>query len=62
MEGELQHKVFLTCLRLCTCKESPDDYMDPEAFGNILYDNWLMDIPRYIIIQKGLGRNLRDIA
>jgi hypothetical protein len=48
LESELQRKVFFTCLRLCTCKESPDDFMDPEVFGNLLYDNWLMDIPRYL--------------
>ncbi len=40
------HKTFLVFLRLSTHKESREDFFSPKAFGQLLYDHFLLDIPR----------------
>lgn len=40
------HKLFLVFVRLCTYKESATDFMTPEYFGNLIYDKFLLDIPK----------------
>ncbi|GIY00130.1 hypothetical protein CDAR_501572 [Caerostris darwini] len=41
------HKlVFLIYLRMSTCKESKNFFMKPEAFGDIIYDNYIFDVPK----------------
>jgi len=40
------HKLFLVFVRLCTYKESATDFMSPEYFGNLIYDKFLLDIPK----------------
>ena len=32
-------------VRLCALKESPQDYMQPSAYADLVYNNWLLDIP-----------------
>ena len=39
-------RLFLVFLRLSTHKESRSDYFTPADFGKILYDNFLLDVPR----------------
>lgn len=43
------HKaVFLTFLRMATHKESKDHFFTPAVFGEIIYDNFLFDIPKIL--------------
>jgi hypothetical protein len=37
-------------LRICTHKESPRDFFTPEAYGRLLYDSHVMDVPRILDI------------
>ncbi len=43
---EVRRKVFLVFVRLCTCREAPDKFITPEKHGSLIYDNFLVDIPR----------------
>ncbi|XP_064651306.1 activating signal cointegrator 1 complex subunit 2-like [Lineus longissimus] len=38
--------VFMTFLRLATFKESKDAFITPHIFGEILYENFIFDIPK----------------
>ncbi|KAM4746080.1 activating signal cointegrator 1 complex subunit 2 isoform 1-T2 [Anableps anableps] len=43
------HKaVFLTFLRMATHKESKEHFITPAVFGEIIYDNFLFDIPKIL--------------
>ncbi|MEQ2257617.1 Activating signal cointegrator 1 complex subunit 2 [Ilyodon furcidens] len=43
------HKaVFLTFLRMATHKESKELFFTPAVFGEIIYDNFLFDIPKIL--------------
>lgn len=44
------HKLFLVFLRLSTFKESKTSFMSAHAYGNLIYNNYLFDIPRIIDI------------
>ncbi|XP_012927449.1 activating signal cointegrator 1 complex subunit 2 isoform X6 [Heterocephalus glaber] len=46
MQKHLHRSVFLTFLRMSTHKESKDHFISPSAFGQILYNNFLFDIPK----------------
>ncbi|XP_065745413.1 activating signal cointegrator 1 complex subunit 2 isoform X9 [Phocoena phocoena] len=48
MEKRLHRSVFLTFLRMSTHKESKDHFISPSAFGEILYNNFLFDIPKIL--------------
>ncbi|KAK2493356.1 hypothetical protein MC885_020823 [Smutsia gigantea] len=48
MERCLHRSVFLTFLRMSTHKESKDHFISPSAFGEILYNNFLFDIPKIL--------------
>ncbi|XP_029475339.1 activating signal cointegrator 1 complex subunit 2 isoform X2 [Rhinatrema bivittatum] len=48
MQEHLQRSVFLTFLRISTHKESKDHFITPSVFGEILYDNFLFDIPKLL--------------
>lgn len=45
-ELQLYRNLFLVLLRLSTHKESQTDFISKEAYGIIIYDNWLLDVPR----------------
>ncbi|XP_066459886.1 activating signal cointegrator 1 complex subunit 2 isoform X2 [Eleutherodactylus coqui] len=47
---ELCRHVFLTFLRISTHKESKDHHITPSLFGEILYNNYLFDIPKLLDI------------
>nr|XP_044988561.1 activating signal cointegrator 1 complex subunit 2 isoform X2 [Jaculus jaculus] len=47
-QKHLHRSVFLTFLRMSTHKESKDHYISPSAFGEILYNNFLFDIPKIL--------------
>ncbi|XP_030741320.1 activating signal cointegrator 1 complex subunit 2 isoform X1 [Echinops telfairi] len=48
MQKRLHRSVFLTFLRMSTHKESRDHFLSPSAFGEILYNNFLFDIPKIL--------------
>ncbi|XP_054326248.1 activating signal cointegrator 1 complex subunit 2 isoform X4 [Pongo pygmaeus] len=48
MQKRLYRSVFLTFLRMSTHKESKDHFISPSAFGEILYNNFLFDIPKIL--------------
>jgi len=41
---------FLVCLRSSTLRESPTNFVDGKVFGDILYENYIFDIPRLMDI------------
>ncbi|XP_054450242.1 activating signal cointegrator 1 complex subunit 2 isoform X2 [Pteronotus mesoamericanus] len=48
MQKRLHRSVFLTFLRMSTHKESKDHFISPSAFGEIIYNNFLFDIPKIL--------------
>ncbi|GAB1295755.1 Activating signal cointegrator 1 complex subunit 2 [Apodemus speciosus] len=48
MQKHLHRSVFPTFLRMSTHKESKDHFISPSAFGEILYNNFLFDIPKIL--------------
>eukprot|EP00070_Physeter_catodon_P029312 XP_028336206.1 activating signal cointegrator 1 complex subunit 2 isoform X3 [Physeter catodon] len=60
MEKRLHRSVFLTFLRMSTHKESKDHFISPSAFGEILYNNFLFDIPKILdlCVLFGKGNSL----
>lgn len=48
MQKRLHRSIFLTFLRMSTHKESKDHFISPSAFGEILYNNFLFDIPKIL--------------
>ncbi|XP_051056430.1 activating signal cointegrator 1 complex subunit 2 isoform X3 [Phodopus roborovskii] len=48
MQKHLHRSIFLIFLRMSTHKESKDHFISPSAFGEILYDNFLFDIPKIL--------------
>ncbi|XP_073527728.1 activating signal cointegrator 1 complex subunit 2 [Phyllobates terribilis] len=56
VHDELHRHVFLTFLRMSTHKESKDHHITPSLFGEILYDNFLFDIPKLLDICVLFGK------
>ena len=46
--SHIARKTFLVYLRLSTHKESPQSFITATIFGKIVYDNFLMDMPRLL--------------
>jgi len=46
----LHQLFFLVCLRSSTHHESPTNFIDGKIFGDILYENYVFDIPRLMDI------------
>ncbi|XP_043829167.1 activating signal cointegrator 1 complex subunit 2 isoform X2 [Dromiciops gliroides] len=65
MQQRLHRSVFLTFLRMSTHKESKDHFISPCAFGEILYNNFLFDIPKMldlcVLFGKGNGPLLQKM-
>ncbi|CAN7996646.1 unnamed protein product, partial [Ixodes hexagonus] len=57
VEDRVYNLVFRTFLRLSTYKESKVNHIDKEKFANLLYDNFIFDIPKIfdlcILFQRG---------
>ncbi|ELT91381.1 hypothetical protein CAPTEDRAFT_220768 [Capitella teleta] len=45
-QDSLHRLIFMTCLRMATHKESKKDFITPRIFGDILYENFLFDVPK----------------
>ncbi|XP_054630616.1 activating signal cointegrator 1 complex subunit 2 isoform X2 [Dunckerocampus dactyliophorus] len=46
MQRSVHRAVFLTFLRMATHKESKENFITPAVFGEIIYENFLFDIPK----------------
>ncbi|PKK18434.1 activating signal cointegrator 1 complex subunit 2 [Columba livia] len=61
----LHRSVFLTFLRMSTHKESKDHFITPAVFGEIIYNNFLFDIPKIldlcVLFGKGNGLLLQKM-
>ena len=49
-QQQLLHRLFLVFVRLCTFKESTTDFFTPEYYGNIIYDKFLIEVPKILDI------------
>jgi len=48
MNSSILQKMFLVHVRLCTYKESSVDFFNPGAWGKMLYDKYLMELPKIL--------------
>nr|XP_023676452.1 activating signal cointegrator 1 complex subunit 2 isoform X2 [Paramormyrops kingsleyae] len=48
MQKRLHRSVFMTFLRMATHKESKENFITPAVFGEIIYNNYLFDIPKIL--------------
>ncbi|XP_012941572.1 activating signal cointegrator 1 complex subunit 2, partial [Aplysia californica] len=55
-QAELCRLVFMVYLRMSTHKESKDHFITPEVFGEILYENFLFDIPKVLDLCSLYGK------
>jgi len=58
----LSRLVFLSCLRMSTCKESIEHFITPAVFGDIIYENFVFDIPRLFDICAVYGPTNRPLV
>ncbi|XP_049326544.1 activating signal cointegrator 1 complex subunit 2 [Astyanax mexicanus] len=56
MQRSLHRSVFMVFLRMATHKESKDNFITPAVFGEIIYDNFLFDIPKILDLCVLFGR------
>nr|XP_061837725.1 activating signal cointegrator 1 complex subunit 2-like isoform X1 [Nerophis lumbriciformis] len=56
MQRSLHRAVFLTFLRMATHKESKENFITPSVFGEILYENFLFDVPKMMDLCVLFGR------
>ncbi|KAM7391117.1 hypothetical protein PAMP_021833 [Pampus punctatissimus] len=47
-QRSIHRAVFLTFLRMATHKESKENFLTPAVFGEIIYENYLFDIPKIL--------------
>eukprot|EP00123_Amoebidium_parasiticum_P009717 comp19665_c0_seq1/m.23289 comp19665_c0_seq1/g.23289 ORF comp19665_c0_seq1/g.23289 comp19665_c0_seq1/m.23289 type:complete len:821 (-) comp19665_c0_seq1:432-2894(-) len=62
VERTVHRRVFLVTLRTATHRESPTDIINLQAFGSLIYENWLFDIPRLFDICVLYGRSNKDMV
>uniref|UniRef100_A0A8C9TJ52 Activating signal cointegrator 1 complex subunit 2 n=1 Tax=Scleropages formosus TaxID=113540 RepID=A0A8C9TJ52_SCLFO len=48
MQKRLHRAVFMSFLRMATHKESKENFFTPTVFGEIIYNNFLFDIPKIL--------------
>lgn len=62
VQNTLHRAVFMTFLRMSTYKESKEHFLTTAAFKDIIYDNYLFDIPKLmdlcVLFGKGNGQLL----
>ncbi|XP_076023507.1 activating signal cointegrator 1 complex subunit 2 [Genypterus blacodes] len=65
MQRSVHRAVFLTFLRMATHKESKENFLTPAVFGEIIYENFLFDIPKIldlcVLFGKGNSRLLHKM-
>lgn len=50
LHADVHKRVFMTYVRMSTNKESKENFITPSTFGDILYENFLFDIPKIMDI------------
>ncbi|CAH3186731.1 unnamed protein product, partial [Porites evermanni] len=50
LHENVHKRVFMTYVRMSTHKESKEDFITADTFGDILYENFLFDIPKIMDI------------
>lgn len=64
-QRSVHRAVFLTFLRMATHKESKENFLTPAVFGEIIYENFLFDIPKIldlcVLFGKGNGQLLHKM-
>ncbi|MCI4392939.1 hypothetical protein PGIGA_G00151610 [Pangasianodon gigas] len=55
-QRRLHRSVFMVFLRMATHKESKENFITPAVFGEIIYDNFLFDIPKILDLCVLFGR------
>ncbi|PVD27586.1 hypothetical protein C0Q70_12750 [Pomacea canaliculata] len=48
VHSQVMRLIFFTYLRMSTHKESKENWITPKVFGEILYENFLFDIPKLL--------------
>ena len=48
LEKDVHKRVFLVYLRMSTHKETSECFMHGDAFGDVVYSNYLFDIPKML--------------
>ncbi|XP_057180698.1 activating signal cointegrator 1 complex subunit 2 [Triplophysa rosa] len=48
MQGNIHRSVFMVFLRMATHKESKENFITPAVFAEIIYNNYLFDIPKIL--------------
>ncbi|XP_074652104.1 activating signal cointegrator 1 complex subunit 2-like isoform X2 [Tubulanus polymorphus] len=43
---DIHRRIFMVCLRMATHKESIESHIKPSVFGEIIYENFIFDIPK----------------
>nr|XP_057926186.1 activating signal cointegrator 1 complex subunit 2 [Doryrhamphus excisus]XP_057926188.1 activating signal cointegrator 1 complex subunit 2 [Doryrhamphus excisus]XP_057926189.1 activating signal cointegrator 1 complex subunit 2 [Doryrhamphus excisus] len=55
-QRSVHRAVFLTFLRMATHKESKENFITPAVFGEIIYENFLFDIPKVMDLCALFGK------
>ncbi|XP_063051723.1 activating signal cointegrator 1 complex subunit 2 [Engraulis encrasicolus] len=65
MQRTIHRAVFMVFLRMATHKESKESFITPEVFGEIIYNNFLFDIPKImdlcVLFGKGNAQLLQKM-
>jgi len=60
--NSILHKLFLVHVRLCTHKESAQDFFTPEYWGEMLYEKFILELPRILDICVLFSSRNRNIT
>ncbi|MBN3309281.1 ASCC2 protein, partial [Amia calva] len=61
MQKRLHRNIFMTFLRMATHKESKENFITPAVFGEILYNNFLFDIPKILDLCVLFGKGNQQL-
>ncbi|GAB6033363.1 hypothetical protein CHUAL_013128 [Chamberlinius hualienensis] len=61
LRSQIHRFVFLVYLRMSTHKEAKDSKITPAVFGNLIYDNFVFDIPKIIDLCAIYGLSNKDL-
>jgi len=60
--NSILHKLFLVHVRLCTHKESAEDFFTAEFWGQMLYEKFILELPRILDICVLFSSRNRNIT
>ncbi|CAI9737259.1 activating signal cointegrator 1 complex subunit 2-like [Octopus vulgaris] len=61
LQNEVHRRIFLTCVRMATHKESKENFLTPSIFGEIIYKNFIFDIPKLMDLCALYGQGNRQL-